>query len=342
MADQLIRRLNISGPDVSEIFELPPGKTVVGRQAGIDIRLNNPMISRRHIEVECSGKECQITDLGSANGSAVNGEKIEANSPRVLAPGDVIELGPFKLAYEQVVLAAPKEVAPKKKAPAKKKPARPKKAADKPAAKPAAKEEAKKEPAPPPTPPKPPRPTRRDSRRPEPDYSQPPPGLDYESRRLIEYLPGIYHTDFMLRFLAIFEAIYTPAEWNIDNFDMYLDPNTAPEGFLPWLANWFSISFDPSWSVEKRRTLLSEAHLIYAKRGTRWSLSRALEIYTGSQPEIEDLLKGEDPFTFNIKIPIAEKEVDRALIENIIDISKPAHTNYILKFQATRSKRKTS
>jgi len=317
---------------MSEIFELPPGKTIVGRQAGIDVRLNNPMISRRHLEVECNAKACQITDLGSANGSAVNGEKLEANSPRILAPGDVIEAGPFRLAYEQIVLAAPKKDGPKKKAPPKKKPVRPQK--------PAAKAGAKKEPAPPAPPPKPPRPTKKDSRRPEPDYSQPPPGLDYESRRFLEYLPGIYHTNFMARFLAIFEAIYMPAEWNIDNFDLFLDPRTAPEGFLPWLANWFSISFDPSWSIDKRRTLLSEAYLIFAKRGTRWALSRVLEIYTGSKPVIEDLLEGEDPFTFNVKIAIAEKEVDRTLIENIIDVSKPAHTNYNLQFKAARTRRK--
>ena len=133
-----------------------------------------------------------------------------------------------------------------------------------------------------------------------------------------------------------------PAEWNINNFDLYLDPQTAPEDFLPWLANWFSISFDPSWSIEQRRTLLSEAHQIYAKRGTRWALSRVLEIYTGTQPEIEDLQEGEDPFTFSVKLPIPEKDVDRDLVEAIIDVSKPAHTNYKLQFEAVKTRRKKS
>lgn len=335
MADQLIRRLNISGPDVSQIFELPPGKTVIGRQAGIDVRLNNPMISRRHVEVECSAKVCQITDLGSANGSVVNGERLEANAPQILAPGDVIEMGPFRLIYEQVVLTAPKpKPAKKRAAPPKKKPVRPKKEEAKPVA--------KKEPAPPPPPPKPPRPTRVDIPDHEPDYSQPPPGLAFESRRFLEYLPGIYHTDFMTRFLAIFEAIYMPAEWNIDNFDLYLDPQTAPEGFLPWLANWFSISYDPSWTIEQQRILLAEAHQIFAKRGTRWALSRVLEIYTGARPEIVDLQDGQDPFTFTVKIPISEKELDRTLIETIIDASKPAHTNYNLQFKGARTRSKKS
>ena len=334
MADQFINRLNISGPDGSQIVELPPGKTIIGRQAGIDVRLDNPMISRRHVEVECTAKACQITDLGSANGSAINGERLEANTPRRLAPGDVVELGPFRLAYEQVVLAATKaKPAKKKPSPPKKKPAQPKKEEAKPAA--------KKE-IPPPPPPKPPRPSRADRPEHEPDYSQPPPGLAFESRRFLEYLPGIYHTDFMTRFLAIFEAIYMPAEWNINNFDLYLDPQTTPEGFLPWLANWFSISFDPSWTIEQRRILLAEAHQIFAKRGTRWALARVLEIYTGSQPEIVDLQEGQDPFTFTVKIPISEKDLDRSLIETIIDASKPAHTNYNLQFKARRTRRKKS
>ena len=334
MAEQFINRLNISGQDGSQIFELPPGKTIIGRQAGIDVRLDDRLISRRHVEVECNAKVCQITDLGSSNGSLINGDRLEANTPRTLTPGDVIELGPFRLAYEQVVLAAPKSKPARKKAVShKKKPAQPKKEE--------AKGTAKKEPPPPP-PPKPPRPSRDGKPEPEPDYSQPPPGLGFESRRFIEFLPGIYHTDFMTRFLAIFEAIYMPAEWNINNFDLYLDPRTAPEGFLPWLANWFSISFDPSWSIERRRTLLSEAHQIFAKRGTRWALSRVLEIYTGFQPEILDLQEGEDPFTFSVRLPILEKDVDRTLIEAIIDTSKPAHTNYNLQFKEAKTGGKKS
>jgi len=330
MADQFIRRLNITGPEISEIFELPAGKITIGRQAGTEVRLNSPMISRRHAQVECTAKACAIIDLGSANGTVVNGERLEANSPRTLSPGEVIELGPFRAVFEQVVLAAPeaKPVA-KKPAPAKKKP-QPK--AKKPAA-------AKKEPPPPP-PPKPPKPSRVEPEKPEPDYSQPLPGLDYQSRRFLDYLPGIYHTDFMSRMLAIFEAIYSPAEWNIDNFDLYLNPRTAPEGFLPWLANWFSITFDSTWSVEQRRILLSEAHMIYSRRGTRWALARVLEIYIGNEPEIVDLQKDEDPFTFSVNLPVTEKEFDRTLVENIIDANKPAHTNYNLQFKKAPARRK--
>ena len=158
-----------------------------------------------------------------------------------------------------------------------------------------------------------------------------PPGLSTHSRRLLSYLPGIYHTDFMARFLGIFESILIPIEWNVDNFDLYLDPGTVPTGFLPWLANWFEITFDPTWSEAQRRTLLAEAHQIYARRGTCWALSRVLEIYTGHRPEIIDLGEDLEPFTFAVKLPLRAGEVNRELVERIIDANKPAHTTYTLK-----------
>jgi phage tail-like protein len=160
-----------------------------------------------------------------------------------------------------------------------------------------------------------------------------PPGLSIHSRRLLDYLPGIYHTDFMARFLALFESILVPIEWNVDGFDLHLSPGTAPTDFLPWLANWFQIVFDSTWSETQRRTLLAEAHQIYARRGTRWALSRVIEIYTGQPPEIVDLDKDQDPFTFTIRLPVRKRDVNQELIEAIVDANKPAHTTYTLKFK---------
>lgn len=172
------------------------------------------------------------------------------------------------------------------------------------------------------------------------DYSKPPPGLSMTDSRYMQYLPGIYHTDFMARFLAIFESVLTPIEWNVDNFDLYLNPNTTPAGFLPWLADWFAVSFDSTWSGEQQRQLLEEAHNIFARRGTRWALARVLEIYTGASPEIIDLQEKEDPFTFTVKLPVTETDFQRTLIEQIVDTNKPAHTNYNLLFKkASRSKK---
>ncbi len=311
MAGEFIHRLKISGPDISETMELPIGEITIGRQEGNELRLNNRMVSRQHARIKTTAKTCRVTDLGSANGTLVNGEKLEANSSRVLKSGEKISIGPFDMVLEQIAVVPAKPAPPPK---AKKKPA-------KPAAKP---------PPPPPPPARPPAPT--GDARPPIDYSQPPPGLTKSDSRYLQYLPGIYHTDFMKRFLAIFESVLAPIEWNVDNFDLYLNPETTPADFLPWLANWFSISFDPSWSEEQQRELLLEAHEIYARRGTRWALARVLEIFTKVEPDIADLNAKADPFTFTVKVPLKESEVDRTLIEQIIDANKPAHTNYTLSF----------
>jgi phage tail-like protein len=149
----------------------------------------------------------------------------------------------------------------------------------------------------------------------------------------LSYLPGIYHTDLMARFLGIFESILTPIEWNVDNFDLYLHANSSPASFLAWLASWFEITFDSSWNEAQRRTFLAEAHRIYAQRGTRRGLSRVLEIYTGHSPEITDQAKDQKPFTFTVRLPMRAGELDRASLERIVDANKPAHTTYTLEFR---------
>jgi phage tail-like protein len=125
----------------------------------------------------------------------------------------------------------------------------------------------------------------------------------------------------------------------VDNFDVMLDPRTAPAEYLPWLASWFSVTFDASWTEEQQRLLLTEAHQLFARRGTHWALSRLLEIYLGEKPEIDDQDDKADPFTFTVKIPFGEDEVDRELIERMVDASKPAHTSYSLLFKQSGRKR---
>ncbi len=160
-----------------------------------------------------------------------------------------------------------------------------------------------------------------------------PPGLGIYSQRMLNYLPGIYQTDFMSRFLALFKSILIPIEWNVDNFDLYLDPATAPLDFLPWLANWYMVCFDSTWNEAQHRTLLAEAHQIYARRGTRWALSRVLEIYLGQKPEISEFTNEKEPFTFTVNLAVSKEKVNQELVEAIIDSSKPAHTTYRLSYK---------
>jgi len=343
MAQKFEFRLHITGPEVKQDYIVPIGETMIGRDPSNTLPLVYPLVSRRHAVILCSELSCTITDLDSANGTLVDGTRLESNQPHELADQMKITIGPFEILCTMTEITPVQEAAPPEaeepkedeaeakpvKAKPAKKTTKPSKAEAEKAEKPDDKSKKPEGDGPPPV-----EPPAEGAALEEPDpYLKPIPGLDMNSQRLINYLPGIYMTDFMSRFLGMFEAILTPIEWNVDNFDLFLDPGTAPRAFLPWLANWYQISFDPTWTETQRRTLLSEANQIYARRGTRWALSRLLEIYTGSAPEIVEFSDPQDPFTFTIKLPIRERDVNRQLLEQLIDSSKPSQTSYELEFR---------
>jgi len=70
---------------------LVKGSVTVGREPGLDLCLQSEGVSRRHCRVWRRGAAHVVEDLGSRNGTLVNGERIE--SPRQLAPGDRLALG---------------------------------------------------------------------------------------------------------------------------------------------------------------------------------------------------------------------------------------------------------
>lgn len=72
-------------------FELRTGATlVVGRAPTSDIPVIDPTISRRHAEVDCSDTGVVVRDLGSSNGTFVNGTRIESAAVNA---GDVVTFG---------------------------------------------------------------------------------------------------------------------------------------------------------------------------------------------------------------------------------------------------------
>jgi hypothetical protein len=75
----------------------PTGVTL-GRSSRCDIVLDDPNISRQHAELRPRGGSWVLSDLGSTNGSSVNGRRIDA--PTVVKPGDEIELGTSVLTFE--------------------------------------------------------------------------------------------------------------------------------------------------------------------------------------------------------------------------------------------------
>ena len=65
--------------------------SVVGRSKQADVRLTHPLISRKHCEFSDNAGKVVVRDLGSLNGTLVNGERIA--QPTKLSPGDKVTIG---------------------------------------------------------------------------------------------------------------------------------------------------------------------------------------------------------------------------------------------------------
>ena len=90
---QLIMR---SGPTPGAAFALEGDQMTIGRDSTNEIVINDAEVSRRHARLTFQGGKYVLEDLGSTNGTFVNGQRLAG--PRVLKPGEVVSFG------EQIVL----------------------------------------------------------------------------------------------------------------------------------------------------------------------------------------------------------------------------------------------
>jgi predicted component of type VI protein secretion system len=80
-----------SGPAVGTIFPVDKPELVIGREQNADITVNDPEVSRKHARIFLQGQNCFIEDLGSTNGTTINGQRIEG--PYMLQGGETISFG---------------------------------------------------------------------------------------------------------------------------------------------------------------------------------------------------------------------------------------------------------
>jgi pSer/pThr/pTyr-binding forkhead associated (FHA) protein len=82
------------GPNAGSRFQLNRPVTSMGRHPNSDVFLDDITVSRRHAELRWENDELQIVDMGSLNGTYVNGKTVQA---AVLANGDEVRIGKFRL-----------------------------------------------------------------------------------------------------------------------------------------------------------------------------------------------------------------------------------------------------
>jgi S-DNA-T family DNA segregation ATPase FtsK/SpoIIIE len=102
----------IAGPDAGDRFPLPPGTWCVGRGSDVHVRLADTAVSRAHAEIDVDGAGARIRDVGSSNGTRVDGRPVARDgTPRALPEGSPVRLGHSTLTV-RTPAAAPASVLP--------------------------------------------------------------------------------------------------------------------------------------------------------------------------------------------------------------------------------------
>lgn len=279
----------------------------IGRTPESGLMLDSHLVSRAHAELRVTPQGAVLTDLGSSNGTFIGTQRLLANQPQLLKDGGSFRIGPYILTYRTSASETQTQVEDEEMP----------RIVEQATLPPEVLETRQQLPLAP---------------RPEPPARRAPERA--MASLYARYLPDIYQeNDFLQRFLHIFEDIWEPLEQRQDHIEMYLDPRTCPAVFLPWLASWLGVPIPAHWPEARKRRLLSQAMELYSWRGTLYGLARMIEICTGLRPEITE--KPTEPFVFHVRIALAPsptgEHVDRTLIEELIQIHKPAYAGYVLE-----------
>lgn len=106
-------RIMLFSPPLPPIALSQEHPIIIGRQADCDLSLKHSDVSRRHAEVSYENGHYVLRDLGSTNGTFLNGKEI--TTPSTLSPGDRIEMGSRIVTFCELdadVLDAPQPVDP--------------------------------------------------------------------------------------------------------------------------------------------------------------------------------------------------------------------------------------
>ena len=91
MSSSEFRMIVRTGPNPGTVFELTKEVSLIGRDVTNDVVVGDAEISRQHSRITRTPGGYVLEDLGSTNGTFVNGERLVA--PRVMNPGDLVALG---------------------------------------------------------------------------------------------------------------------------------------------------------------------------------------------------------------------------------------------------------
>lgn len=119
-------QLHISHPDGrTDVVEIRQPELTVGRDAGIDVYLTDALVSKRHARLSVDAQGVWLTDLGSTNGTLVNGHRLPPHQPLRLEDDMRIEWGDTQARFAALPPVAAPSPADSPPAPPSAPPARP-------------------------------------------------------------------------------------------------------------------------------------------------------------------------------------------------------------------------
>jgi pSer/pThr/pTyr-binding forkhead associated (FHA) protein len=99
-----VRLIVESGSSKTKVIPLRSPQTVVGRHKACGIRIPSASVSRRHCVLRYQNDCLTVEDLGSANGTYLNGQRISRKE--IVRPRDRLEIGPLVLVAQYEMLAS--------------------------------------------------------------------------------------------------------------------------------------------------------------------------------------------------------------------------------------------
>jgi len=166
-------------------------------------------------------------------------------------------------------------------------------------------------------------------------------------------LPGIFQRTvkpggLLAALLDVMETLHAPSEAILTDLEIFFDPYRAPDPFVPYLAGWVDLeslligvseedkvaSFPTG--VGQLRELVAAAAFLSQWRGTRKGLLRFLETATGVKgfeinEQVQTAIRQPRPFHLHIRAP-QETRKHQGMIEQVIELEKPAYVTYELEF----------
>jgi len=95
-----VARLKATSGPLPDI-PIRPGTMTIGRRPGCTVVLSgDPYISGRHLQIDADISGCHLTDLGSTNGTVLNGQRLEPGQRQLLLDGDEIQVGQGTYVFE--------------------------------------------------------------------------------------------------------------------------------------------------------------------------------------------------------------------------------------------------